>query len=930
MGGFNWDLVDDDVIRSVLGGLYSSRGDEENEGRLRAITRSESLTERASDALGSPPRMAFFEKHREVVDALREHWLPLATDATVRGLAARVHYAGDATRPGETKDSQIAYLRNRRNTLALRRAFRAAFVAAHREARKTSRRTAREWSFVEPFELVGRGAPVEPAPYAHQVVAQQQLAELAATSRADGAPFQGLLVLPTGAGKTSTAVGWLLDELRRDTDLRVLWLVHQQELANQAMFSFRDLAERLPEGFVREGRLVHSDANPREVLGSPALSVAAVTYQSLLAKASRKYVSKFMSKPTIVVVDEAHHAGAPKLDGLLEEIGERPNFQGVIGLTATPHPEGEIASRRFAHRFGGSGASSPHIVHEERLLDLIGQGVLARPRFSTVETGQLIQLTPEETSAVNRRRMLDLPGTVQAKVDTERRNGLVAATWVRERERWGKTLVFASQILHADGLRESFIAAGVDESRVLVLHSGAGERAYVLREFGQIPPSESAVLISVGMLLEGIDIPDVQTAFLARPTTSQIVMQQMVGRALRGPKAGGTSEALIVHFHDEWNMMAQIVSPRAALSMPPGDSDDDFVGESELLNEPLPEVPLEEATVEEMAAASLDEVQEEREHLADEAGLFTGDLTVRDLTLVGYYRLDDGILPVFDACQDVLAELVQEAAAGREWTEESISTALAESGPPVAPLPSVMRLLDLAGELNEVPTFHPMSRHVSAREIAQEIRAAGALTDDERAKRIETAFASPFARTAFPSLARFETEVHQELRRLRTGAPVVDIEQRIPTSTGADLRLLPRHDRDLAPIFDLALAHGRATLRGDQRARLATAPTPEWTSRVIASTFGHLTTDMPTGSSTLRARLFVNRLFRTSEEHVSDRVLGFIVWHEVLHHVLPLQGHDDEFRELEETWPDMVECAADLSTLHEQWNANPKAYADSL
>ena len=54
------------------------------------------------------------------------------------------------------------------------------------------------------------------------------------------------------------------------------------------------------------------------------------------------------------------------------------------------------------------------------------------------------------------------------------------------------------------------------------------------------------------MLTEGTDVPDVQTVFLTRPTTSQILMTQMVGRALRGPGVGGTEKAYIVSFVDDW------------------------------------------------------------------------------------------------------------------------------------------------------------------------------------------------------------------------------------------------------------------------------------------------------------------------------------------------------------------------------------------
>ena len=60
------------------------------------------------------------------------------------------------------------------------------------------------------------------------------------------------------------------------------------------------------------------------------------------------------------------------------------------------------------------------------------------------------------------------------------------------------------------------------------------------------------VLVNVRMLTEGTDVPNVKTVFLTRQTTSQILLTQMVGRALRGPEFGGTEHAHIVAFIDDW------------------------------------------------------------------------------------------------------------------------------------------------------------------------------------------------------------------------------------------------------------------------------------------------------------------------------------------------------------------------------------------
>ena len=71
------------------------------------------------------------------------------------------------------------------------------------------------------------------------------------------------------------------------------------------------------------------------------------------------------------------------------------------------------------------------------------------------------------------------------------------------------------------------------------------------------------VLINVNILTEGVDLPKTGTVFLARPTVSTILMTQMVGRALRGPAAGGTDTAYIVSFVDDWDEHIAWVNPES-------------------------------------------------------------------------------------------------------------------------------------------------------------------------------------------------------------------------------------------------------------------------------------------------------------------------------------------------------------------------------
>lgn len=96
----------------------------------------------------------------------------------------------------------------------------------------------------------------------------------------------------------------------------------------------------------------------------------------------------------------------------------------------------------------------------------------------------------------------------------------------------------------------------------------ADENAVVLQQFRD---NKIDVLINVRMLTEGTDIPDAQTVFLTRQTTSRILLTQMVGRALRGPAFHGTEDAYIVSFEDDWRQQIQWAGFELDGSEPGGD-----------------------------------------------------------------------------------------------------------------------------------------------------------------------------------------------------------------------------------------------------------------------------------------------------------------------------------------------------------------------
>lgn len=257
----------------------------------------------------------------------------------------------------------------------------------------------------------------------------------------------------------------------------------------------------------------------------------------------------------LVVFDEAHHAPAPSYRRLILALRDRYPEMRLLGLTATP-TYGDEKKVGWLPKLFPQG-----IVYQTEPNKIMAAGILSRPVFE--ETNTLIEPDFEDREFqkwVDTHR--DVPeNIITTLADTRERNDRIVGHYVANSDRYGKTLIFADRWFQCDYIREALRERDV-QADVVYSHVDADpgnaaarnrrasdENARVIRRFRE---GELDVLINVRMLTEGTDVPDVQTVFLTRQTTSKILLTQMVGRALRGSKFGGTDSAYIVSFIDNW------------------------------------------------------------------------------------------------------------------------------------------------------------------------------------------------------------------------------------------------------------------------------------------------------------------------------------------------------------------------------------------
>lgn len=154
--------------------------------------------------------------------------------------------------------------------------------------------------------------------YEHQKRAIQRMSEKMA------AGFAGVLVVPTGGGKTRTAVHFLLSEVV-DKGGKVLWLAHRHSLIDQACTAFCQTAYR---GDVLHGterftcrKVSGRHAQPNEITADDDVVIGSVF--SLGRSTGMKFLrDKWLAddRPVCLVIDEAHHAPAPTYRKVIDEV----------------------------------------------------------------------------------------------------------------------------------------------------------------------------------------------------------------------------------------------------------------------------------------------------------------------------------------------------------------------------------------------------------------------------------------------------------------------------------------------------------------------------------------------------------------------------------------------------------------------------------
>jgi superfamily II DNA or RNA helicase/diadenosine tetraphosphate (Ap4A) HIT family hydrolase len=356
-----------------------------------------------------------------------------------------------------------------------------------------------------------------PQPHDIQVEALEALNK----SRADG--FQaGLVVLATGLGKT-----WLSAFDSNSPEYQhILFVAHRDEILNQAMRTFRK---------------IRPDASFGKYTGVEKAPEADVIFASIQTLGKLPHLNNFERDHfDYIIVDEFHHAAAKTYRKLIDYFD--PKF--LLGLTATPERTdgGDLLS-----------LCQENLVYRCDLVRGIDKGLLSPFHYFGV---------PDEVDYSN------IPWRSSRFDETELTNALATERRAQNaleqyHKRGGaRTLGFCCSLRHADYMTDFFNDRGV---RAVAVHSGAASapRASSLEQLNR---GELDIIFAVDLFNEGVDLPQVDTVMMLRPTESRILWLQQFGRGLR--VAAGKSHLNVIDYIG--NHRTFLIKPQTLFDLPAG------------------------------------------------------------------------------------------------------------------------------------------------------------------------------------------------------------------------------------------------------------------------------------------------------------------------------------------------------------------------
>lgn len=406
--------------------------------------------------------------------------------------------------------------------------------------------------------------------------------------------YRTLVVVPTGGGKTRIAVEYLNRNVLNRQGTKVLWICERLSLLTQAHHSFvdhtyRDSLEHGGKPFKASEITAHvfssQDTSFREEYKSEDVQMVFVTKQTLCKmfgfadnSGKQKEIDESFkdwlenTDELTVIIDEAHHAVGDDYRSIIHALLYMAQAKiHIIGLTATPkNTNGSRIEEIFLHGIDPkSKQPTDKTCYASRVSinQLIAEGYLAKPFLAKKKDSSPEKLSDEELC----NRIIDTyeKGVCALALETpsSQDEDTKVPKELNPNNSFGQTVIFVKSREVARLLWSKFLAHEID-CGISISTDGNNDltqyknlQDYINKDLSsdqivkiyeeRYAKNILPVIVSVDKFKEGVDVPKTQTVFIARDSSTEISVTQMVGRALRGVLQGGTSEAYLVEFEDE-------------------------------------------------------------------------------------------------------------------------------------------------------------------------------------------------------------------------------------------------------------------------------------------------------------------------------------------------------------------------------------------
>lgn len=331
-----------------------------------------------------------------------------------------------------------------------------------------------------------------------------------------------LAVLATGAGKTII----LLETVKREYDLalkagrpfRALIVAHRTELIDQPIDR---IAAFWPELSSQVGAVM---AERNDV--SKAITVASV---QTLQSAKRLAALLAHGAIDLLIIDECHHAVAAGYKTLKAQLqAANPNMR-TLGVTATPNRTDQA----------GLVTEFDECRTKVTIKDLIRTGFLVPIRGLAVQTGISLKGVGTIAGDFNQKQLANV-------YDTANCFELVAKTHA-DKAAGRKGIAFTTSVDGAYALAEAFRAEGISAAAA----DGTTSREVRSKLLADFKAGQIDVLVNCFLWTEGLDLPEISVIHWVRPTKSDLVYVQGIGRGLRPADGTGKTDCLILDYIPE-------------------------------------------------------------------------------------------------------------------------------------------------------------------------------------------------------------------------------------------------------------------------------------------------------------------------------------------------------------------------------------------